>query len=207
MHKKNKEDRPKLFTKTALLCRGWTEKTIKSLLPPPTLLRNPHYHSASPMKMWAEQDVVDKEQSEEFKTAQMKKAIRSATAKNSCQKRKQGLLEQIEAIEITVKRFDKAALKRKTIWAKQEWEAENLNVGFVGSDVDDLTLQRWMVNFLRHNATDYDSRIHELFGLVGKREAYCLLKNRVLDRIAEEYPYLREECHRQKDKARLGVRI
>jgi len=51
------------------------------------------------------------------------------------------------------------------------------------------------VNRLRHEATNYDSI---LYSLGVSREAYSLIKERVLDLIAEKYPVLREECDRQR---------
>ena len=193
---KNKEN--KHLAKTTLLARGWTEKTIKSLLSPPVPTQNPHYRKASPMLLWLETEVLVQEQTEEFKAAKAQKERRSAAAKRSCQTRQQKLLDYVAGIKFTVRFFDKATLKAITIRSKEEWHSYRGDWDFDASTADDLTLQRWMVNFLRHNATDYESCIDDLFGMVGKQAAYELLKYNVLDEIAEKYPYLSVECRRQQ---------
>ena len=59
------------------------------------------------------------------------------------------------------------------------------------------TLHRITVNFLRHAVGNYDDEIANLFGKTGKQQAYLLLKNRILEKIAQCYPFLQEECQRQ----------
>lgn len=58
-------------------------------------------------------------------------------------------------------------------------------------------LQRITVNHLRHNLSNYEARLDALFGRVGKQEAYRILNAKIYERIAAEYPMLKEECERQ----------
>ena len=61
-------------------------------------------------------------------------------------------------------------------------------------------LQRITVNHLRHNLSNYDSRLEALFGKVGKQEAYQILNRKIYAKIAEEYPLLQGECERQMQR-------
>jgi len=58
-------------------------------------------------------------------------------------------------------------------------------------------LRRITVNHLRHNLSDYDRRLDDLFGKVGKSEAYIILNRKIYTSIADTYPDLAEECERQ----------
>jgi hypothetical protein len=58
-----------------------------------------------------------------------------------------------------------------------------------------LTSDRRIVNFLRHELTNYDSLLRE-------GEDRSMLKAEILSGIAEAYPYLAEECERQAREAR-----
>ena len=193
-----KETSPKQLTKTRLLSRGWTEKTIKELLPPPLLVKNPHYHCGHPMQLWAEETVLARELSEEFIKSKEQKEVRSAAAKRSAEQRGDALLLQVSSIEITVDAYAEDDLRKLTVVSKQEWEDQKGNWDFDCMDIPAQTMERWMVNFLRHHATNYDSAIDSLFRRVGKQRAYVLLKSRTLDSIAQAYPYLADECRRQK---------
>jgi hypothetical protein len=76
------------------------------------------------------------------------------------------------------------------------------------------SLEQQCVNYLRHSASDYDELSRKLnrpdeLGLTGverhvlhveRRRLVARLKQRVLDEIAERYPWLRAECLRQKER-------
>lgn len=87
------------------------------------------------------------------------------------------------------------AAARKAASAKQEWYLEHGNVDILSPNTE--TLERWMVNFIRHNLCEYDDKLVDLFGLVGKEELYHRLKTETLAKIAGVYPELDVECKRQ----------
>lgn len=64
--------------------------------------------------------------------------------------------------------------------------------------VDEATRQRWMVNMLRHEFTDYD-HILALDLPPGRAGEVCYraVKTRILGKIAETYRELADEAHRQ----------
>jgi hypothetical protein len=76
------------------------------------------------------------------------------------------------------------------------------------------TIEQRCVNYLRHHASAYDRLIQalnspgDLFPTqmerhvlhVERRRAVARIKKRVLDEIAEKYPWLKQECLRQKQR-------
>lgn len=45
--------------------------------------------------------------------------------------------------------------------------------------------------------TRYEEELERIFGKVGVNEAYLDLRSKIFDAIAEAYPDLADECHRQ----------
>ncbi len=79
-----------------------------------------------------------------------------------------------------------------------ERELEDLKDTGIKKPNDISTLNRWIVNYIRHNLVDYDGMLYQLSGKTGKDKAYYVLKNAILDKIAEAYPTYADECSRQK---------
>ncbi len=79
-----------------------------------------------------------------------------------------------------------------------EQELQNLKDTGIRKPNDISTLNRWVVNYIRHNLVNYSSMLYQLRGKIGKEKAYYALKNAILDKIAEVYPTYADECYRQK---------
>lgn len=191
------EQKEQLISQTTVLSMGFTKSMIDKLLPPPILKRNPHYASSSPMKLWREDDVRSVMETQKFLTMAAKSAARKAASAKAVEtKRQKAELLTDELIKnIKVRRWNMAVLERKTLDDK---ELRNLEHGNYDMPMPDTkTLERWMVNFIRHNLCEYDDSLEELFGLVGKDELYQRLKSETLAKIAEVYPELEAECKRQ----------
>lgn len=62
---------------------------------------------------------------------------------------------------------------------------------------NDDTLNRWCVNYIRHQLTTYDNELYNLIGKIGRDDAYENFKKAVLEKIAEKYPKYADECKRQ----------
>lgn len=194
MPEKQKEQ---LISQATVLSMGFTKSMIDKLLPSPVLKRNPHYASSAPMKLWREDDVRSVMGTQEFQTMAAKAAARkaaSAKAVETKRKNAEGIADNLIA-SIHVTRWDMSVLEEATLNAKQEWYLEHGNVDILSPNTE--TLERWMVNFIRHNLCDYDDKLIDLFGLVGKEELYHRLKTETLAKIAGVYPELDVECKRQ----------
>ena len=191
-------------TKERMMClselkeNGFNQKLIDELLPEPTLKQNSRYKKAAPMKLWHEDDVKKAMETQAYKDYQAVRAKRQAAAEKAINTKTEKLMDEVKtAIEkITVKRIDIKKLKNKTISAKQAWYAIN---GYerAAYNADEETVNRWMVNYIRHNYTEYENDLESLFNRVGKTQAYVLLKNAILDKIAAVYPELEQECKSQ----------
>lgn len=191
------KQKEQLISQATVLSMGFTKSMIDKLLPSPVLKRNPHYASSSPMKLWREDDVRSVMETQEFQTMAAKAAARKAASAKAVEtKRQKAELLTDELIKnIKVRRWNMAVLERKTLDDK---ELRNLEHGNYDMPMPDTkTLERWMVNFIRHNLCEYNDSLEELFGLVGKDELYQRLKSETLAKIAEVYPELEAECKRQ----------
>lgn len=191
------EQKEQLISQSTVLSMGFTKSMIDKLLPPPVLKRNPRYASTAPMKLWCEDDVRAIMETPEFQTMAAKAAARKAAAAKAVEtKRKnaEGIADNLIA-SIHVTRWDIPVLEEATLNAKKEWFLEHGNVDMVTPNAE--TLERWMVNFVRHNLCEYDDKLIDLFGLVGKEALYQRLKTETLAKIAEVYPELEVECKRQ----------
>lgn len=185
---------------------GFNDKLVKDLLPEPILKDNPYYKKAMPMKLWDETIVKKAMETEAYKAYQIKRAKRQESAKKAVKTKTDKLIAEIEAKipTISVKRIDFTSLKNKALQSKQSWydyQADIRNSWEWRKTVngaDEATIRRWMVNYIRHKLTTYDSELEIIFNRTGKDKGFVLLHNAVLDKIAETYPELADECDNQK---------
>lgn len=188
----------KYLTRTGLLSRGWTAGLIGKFLPSPDLIRpNPNYRSAAPMKLYLIERVAEVENSEEFIAARDRLSSRRNGAKKAVETKKAKTMDFVaKTVQFAIPRYSRSKL---TKMACDHYNDRNLEWGsFASPSSDKHFLQRIVVNFLRHAVTDYDGHLERISGKVGTNEAYRKIKEMVLDKIAEEYPWLAEECERQK---------
>ena len=72
----------------------------------------------------------------------------------------------------------------------EAWQFERGNYDADGQSADAATKRRWARNYLRHCATTYEEQLAALFGVVGKDDAYQLIKLRVEEMIEQRFPDL-----------------
>ena len=127
-------------------------------------------------------------------------------AEKAVKTKKEKLHKEVEKKikDIHVKKISYYELEEKTISAKQEWydnhpsRQDRWDYDKDAWQADTNTVKRWMVNYIRHNLTSYDSELLSIAKKVGCHEEYAYYKNAVLDCIAQTYPELEEECNYQK---------
>lgn len=186
-----------MLTKTSLKERGWTDALIRKFLGEPDVLRpNPHYRSAPKMQLYKIDRVIDIEQNEAFKAALETARKRSETRKKSAIEQAERLREYIRNLKIEFPVWSKQRLSQEAcdhynrLWRNTEKRA-------TPQSPEDF-LSRISVNFLRHGLTPYDMELYLMFGKIGSVEGRVLLKARILECIAETYPFLKDECERQR---------
>lgn len=188
------------LTQSDLLNLGWTKTMIAKILPAPVLKNNPRYGNAAPMKLWKSQIVQEIMQSEDYKLAaakaeKRKNAARQAAETKAAQNRA-AISEICKNIKIEVVGDEEL---REMVAQAQQYRHDSFgDYYFCIEDVDEATMNRWVVNFIRHNLVDYDYILNTLRGKVGKQELYTTYKGAILQRIAELYPKYAAECERQK---------
>lgn len=197
------EEKTEYISLSTLKERGWTDSIIKKMgLEPDKLVRNPHYRSASPMKLYALKRIEELEKSEQFIVLFSKAKPRKDAAKKAISTKIAKLFAYVDSIEIEVEYIPEPQLTRDAIDAYNMWQANRPSVangkreGFrAGKDSDKAFLARIKSNYIRHNLTNYNEILEDIKGQVGISEAYPELKKRVQDRIATEW-------NNQKNKPR-----
>lgn len=72
-------------------------------------------------------------------------------------------------------------------------------------EVNESTIQRLMVNVIRHDHTNYENYLKKIHKLrkCKKELSYSIYKNEILREIANQYPSLSEECNHQKNMVQM----
>lgn len=196
MRKKPDEPQVEMLTQSQVLELGFTKGLIAKLLPAPTLKQNPRYRSAAPMKLWLAEDVHAAMETEEFRAMREKSEARSKAAQKGVQTRREAAVANLDELigEIKIKKISMDALKNAAISAGIDRIESR---GGEPMYLDDPTVIRWMVNFVRHNLCEYDCALPTIDGKVGHDDLYVRLKSAVLRKISEVYPELANECMAQ----------
>jgi len=185
------------ISKSGLKRRGWTEKAISTFVPDcDKEAINPQFKTASPMKLYRLSRVEEIEEAEQFNAFMQKSALRKNAATKAVGTKKQKLLEELASWEIVIESRPIHEVRRDAIEMYNAFHGMR-DDRYASSTSDAGFLERITVNHLRHALSNYDERLEQLFGRVGKTEAYMLLNEKIMYAIAAEYPSLANECERQ----------
>ena len=203
--KQAEEWKPEYYSQTTLKSFGFTAKMIETMLSEPILKDNPHYRCAAPMKLWLITEVDAVMQTDEFKEAVAKRESRRQGAAKAVETKRAKLHAEIEekCKQITVERLTIKKVRKYAISDKQDWYDYQASMRSYNCDyrcaknADESTVRRWMVNYIRHNLTQYDDVLFEMCGRVGCHDEYYHYREAVLAKIAEVYPELKDECEQQ----------
>ena len=200
MKRTKKDPDQKLVTKSTVRKRGWTEKMCDTYLPKPACtLANPHYRSGPPMSLYDLESIEATEKTDSFQLAREKSKPRQASAQKAVQTKLDAVKQYVEKAKFPIHRTDRYSLIR---CACENYNAHHESeYGDAHEHSDPLFLDRICVNYLRHQACQYEQKLEGIFGKVGASEAYLQIKFKVLDSIARAYDYLADECGRQKERA------
>lgn len=207
------QQKTKMITQSRIIEEyGWTKSLINKFLPEPTLKKNPYYRSAAPMKVWNEEIVKKVMKTSDFQEAMEKASKRKNAADKAVATKRNNMFNHTEqfinSIKITV--LPENELQRRTLYAKQCW----YNLHSYGDycyeknahSADDETVNRWIVNYIRHNLVAYDHFLTEIKGKVGSIDAYPEVKIAILQKIAIAYPQYKEECDEQIDSTIMTIK-
>lgn len=188
-----------MFSRNEIKARGWTDRMIERHLGEPSgERRNPCYRSQG-VNVWSLSRVLHAELNDaanEVKQTQSKRKMRQTQSEKGLRTKREKLLATIEEIVIEVRVFSKDEL---VLQACGDYNATRACNGGMSASPESGPgfLDRICVNYIRHNLTNYDEVIGNISGQVAVEEAYHLHYTRVMEAIAQKYPWLEEECHRQ----------
>jgi len=182
------------ITKTDLISiRKWSDRLIKKYMPVPDEIRNnPYYGQASTMKLYKISRVEAIEKNEQFLIDFQKTILRRKSSLKMVETKKDNLFIQISELPISVEIIPRNELITLVIDAYNDrnYYKDYLTL----RDLDQSTLERLTVNYIRHELTSYDQCLGLIFSKVGKKEGYRLLIERIYNCISESYPELTREC-------------
>lgn len=197
---------PDYLTKAAIKKeRGWTEGAITKFLGAPDKLGSNPYSSKTPSHLYLLSRVKKAERTAQFKEWRAKSETRRSAARKAANTRKEKTLRKVrsrlgeiqlhpQARGLSKKRLRKLAVASyEDLEMERNWDEPRI----VDKDAPATFIHRIEVNFLRHEATMYDAELEEYAGSTGVREAVDMVRERVYEVIADEYPHLKKECERQ----------
>lgn len=189
----------KYYTYSNLLKMGFTKKLIEEHLHEPLLKDNPHYRMGPKMKLYLAKDVEKFMKTDIFLNYQESRKNRVNAAIKNANKRREENYRYIddEISKIIVKRVPLDELERLTLEAKLDWLLWTRDDFYGFDDLSDETLARWMINYIRHNLTNYDKILDNIKGKFGVEEAYIKYKKILMLKIKEVYPELFIETKEQ----------
>jgi len=181
-----------MITKTALKTEyGFTDKAIEKFLGNADATKpNPHYKKMQ-MYLFAEERierVLELHEFQEWKTKEASRRERlSIKAKARADQKRAELFAYIDSIPIAFAPSDYDALLKK---AKKNYERHHdiYYVDWKSWPAEDL--DRIMCNMLRHQYTNYEYELDQMFGKIGKAEGYFRLNDRIEEEIEKAYPFL-----------------
>ena len=196
----------KYYIKTELKERGWTESIIKKMnLTPDLLKQNPRYNNAPKMKLYLIDSIKSLENTEQFTKLIEKSKLRKISSKKAVETKRKKIINYVENLKITIPKIPLKELKEKSIESYdgfQSYKLSNYNNYepnfYEPSENNSEFLKRIQVNYLRHQLTNYEKELEEIFGKTGKYKAYKILKNKILNEIIKQYPKLKKQCENQK---------
>lgn len=185
--------------------RKWTEGAIKKFLKEPDkMAQNPFYSKAPEMRLYLLERVEEAEKQQDFqdwlnKSKPGREKI-SQKSLETAEKRRKELFDYIDKLNIFVQKMPEETLYKSAVkhYNKLWFERGKDNSTDINASKD--FLNRIAVNMLRHKFSHYENELDNIFGKVGVDDAYILLKNKVLNKIAEIYPFLATECEKQSIK-------
>ncbi len=178
--------------KKAALLLGVSQASLKAMVEPVDWADNPWYKCAGPVGLY---DPIDLLRVSQQKRCQRAKARctpeRKAAAQRAVETKRKELQRWLDGIEInfemptdmTLERLAQDAIRNRNA-VSSEYPNGKPRPGFEyftytpGCEYEDH-VWRWMVNYLRHCATDYEALLAEKAGKVGFPEMYEQLKSKI----------------------------
>lgn len=173
----------------------WTDKMIQDLLgEPDKTVPNPHYRSGAPMKLYLLSRIIAIEQTLDLDAMRSRRLKRSVSAKKAVATKKRNILERAKNCDLQCNFSEPIFIVRENAESHHDdlmmerYMWHNFSYHKRAHHITDHEVDyrdRWAVNYLRHERTDYDYWLYVLGGAVRHT-----LRERIHDEIAKTYPEL-----------------
>lgn len=188
---------------------GFSDKMIEKYL---TLcdkeVCNPYYANAASMKLFSVSRVEKLLELEEVKKELEDRVKKQETIKKSNNKSKEtkinNIIKYVSELNIDIGIIMER--EKLTNLAINSYNDFNLSKGydnFASKYADDDFLNRITVNFIRHNITNYECLLDEVFSKAYKNYGIELIRKKIYNLIGSNYPWLKEECNKQFEARKL----
>jgi hypothetical protein len=193
-----------MLTTSSLRERGWTPAMIRDLLGEPDELRRNPYRPATDMRLWSVARVAEAESAPAFAERRAEGERWSAASRRGAERRRDELVERVRAEpppRVPSIRRDKLIRQACDSYNARQRAGPYVEC-WASAASDPEFLKRIMVNYLRHELTDYERRLDMIAGQIGCRDAHQVIRQAVYSAIAGAYPDLAAECDRQEGSRR-----
>lgn len=188
----NSNLKPEYVSVAGLKARRWTEGAIKKYLgEPDKLAQNPYCKKSGQVKLYLLSRIREVEESSKFilwlEESQIKRNNQSEAQKVAISKKKAQNLHEAETLEVNIPVLNEDELLAKTL------DYCNSLFNLCGNDkwtnISGRMRDEFAVNMLKHPFLEYKERFD--------RVASYKLTKRIVTKISEIYPHLKEECRNQ----------
>jgi hypothetical protein len=165
---------------------------IRDLLgEPDKLVTNLHHRSGPRVRLYTLARIEKAEASPTFVKAREKMQRRSLSALLAAEEQRERLRECLHEMPVEVRRIPIKEVREMAIQHYNAWQSGKRNPGETArEDSDERFLVRITVNYVRHELTSYDAEMDEVAGRIGADEGRDLVRQKILEAIAEAYPEL-----------------
>lgn len=193
------KDRQDYFNEKELKSRGWTDAMVRDLLGDPDDIRRIRVPGVGACEtlLYSAHRVTKTERTEEFAQRQSRTQSRRAVASVGVEQKRAELLAWVDSIEIGVPKMEHDELLAAA------WQHARRRGAFCTSGDE----ERLMVNYLRHQQTNYDRLLDTTYRRIGTVEAKAAIREKVFGAIADANPELRGECMRQLRDREIFVNL
>lgn len=185
---------------TALKERGWTIALVGKFLGNPDKTKpNPFYRSGSPQKLYSKARVEQIEAGDDFRKKKDAAKKRSQAALVRAEAARQRLIDEAMS-DVVVEGMSFKQLRREALESKEAHDQSRGDFSGNHHRAAEQHIHRWMVNYARHELSNYDSVRERFAGRVGVHDAAEAVRSAVLEKIAKLWPELQGAC-RQAERA------
>jgi hypothetical protein len=172
-----------VYRSTLKTMYGLTDKLIGQIGAPDKLVPNPHYRSG-PCSMLYSIERVERwieEHQDEIDDARTKRAKRSITAQQASDRRRDETIAWAKNVPIITDGIPKNIRRiAEEYYRDCDYDIREVN-------------NNGVLAYIRHNLTNYEMLLSQLWGRIGCAEGYIIIKKRVCDEILSRCPHLKNE--------------